>query len=298
MISAECVFDSKDHLGEGVLWDQQEQALYWLDVPMPSKLHRWYPDSGNYDSWEMPEMITSLAVREKGGLLVASHKGINHFNFNDDGLTRILEPEKNLQENRCNDGASDRMGRFWFGTMQNNISPQATNLPIEKNSGSLYRLDPDLSLNKMETDIGVSNTLAWSPDNSIMYFTDTLTGWISSYDFDFSKGLISNRRDFAEAERGYPDGSTVDAEGGLWSCRWEGGCVIRFTPDGKIDRVIEVPVDRVTSCTFGGRNLDTLYITTARWDMSEEELSKTTYAGSLFAANPGVKGLPDTRFRG
>ena len=89
MISAECVFDSKDHLGEGVLWDQQEQALYWLDVPMPSKLHRWYPDSGNYDSWEMPEMITSLAVREKGGLLVASHKGINHFNFNDDGLTRI-----------------------------------------------------------------------------------------------------------------------------------------------------------------------------------------------------------------
>ena len=100
MISAECVFDSKDHLGEGVLWDQQEQALYWLDVPMPSKLHRWYPDSGNYDSWEMPEMITSLAVRENGGLLVASHKGINHFNFNDDGLTRILEPEKNLQENR------------------------------------------------------------------------------------------------------------------------------------------------------------------------------------------------------
>ncbi|MEE3122910.1 MAG: SMP-30/gluconolactonase/LRE family protein [SAR324 cluster bacterium] len=298
MTSAECVVDSQDHLGEGILWDDREQALYWLDVPMPSKLHRWYPDSGKHQSWDMPEMITSMSVREQGGLLIASHHGLNHFNFNDEGLVRILEPEKDQPENRCNDGASDRMGRFWFGTMQNNISPEAKNLPLEKNSGSLYRLDPDHSLHKMETDIGVSNTLAWSPDNTIMYFTDTLTGWISAFDYDHSDGTIRNRRNFAQSERGYPDGSTVDAEGYLWSCRWEGGCVTRFAPDGSIDQVVEVPVQRVTSCTFGGANLDTLYITTARWDMTEKEILDSPTAGCLFAAKPGVKGLSDSRFAG
>ena len=117
-------------------------------------------------------------------------------------------------------------------------------------------------------------------------------------DFDYESGTIANRRNFAQAERGYPDGSTVDAEGYLWSCRWEGQCVIRFSPEGKVDQVVEVPVKRVTSCTFGGANLDTLYITTARWDMNKTELQDNPTAGSLFAVNPGVKGLPDARFAG
>ena len=298
MTIATCVVDSRDHLGEGILWDDREHALYWLDVPMPSKLHRWYPESGKHQIWEMPEMITAMSVRENGGLLVASHHGLNHFNCDETSLLRICEPENDQPGNRCNDGASDRMGRFWFGTMQNNISPEATNLPLERNSGALYRFDPDHSFHKLETGIGVSNTFAWSPDNKIMYFTDTLTGWISAYDFDYESGRISNRRNFAQAERGYPDGSTVDAEGYLWSCRWEGQCVIRFSPDGKVDQVVEVPVKRVTSCSFGGANLDTLYITTARWDMNKQELQENPTAGSLFATKPGVKGLPDARFAG
>jgi len=298
MTTAECIFDSRDHLGEGILWDDRAQALYWLDVPMPSKLHRLFPDSGKHESWDMPEMITSMSIREQGGLLIASHHGLNHFNFNDEGLVRFFEPEKDQPGNRCNDGASDRKGRFWFGTMQNNISSESTNIALEKSSGSLYRYDPDNSLHVMESGIGVSNTLAWSPQNDILYFTDTLTGWIWAYDYDHESGSISNRRNFAQSDRGYPDGSTVDAEGGLWSCRWEGGCVIRFAPDGSIDQVVEVPVQRVTSCTFGGKNLDTLYITTARWDMTEKEISEDPSAGSLFAAVPGVRGLPDSRFAG
>lgn len=298
MSIAECVVDCRDHLGEGIFWDEKEQALYWLDVPMPSKLHRWDPESREHQVWDMPEMISSMSVREKGGLLIASHHGLNHFDFDQEGLTRILEPEKEQPENRCNDGASDRNGRFWFGTMQNNISPEATNLPIEKNSGTLYRFDPDHSLHPMETNIGISNTLAWSPDNTIMYFTDTLTGWISAFDYEHSIGTISNRQNFAYAERGYPDGSTVDAEGYLWNCRWEGGCVIRFAPDGSIDQIVEVPVQRVTSCTFGGKNLDTLYMTTARWDMTEKEIEENPSAGGLFAVKPRVRGLPDACFGG
>jgi len=295
---AECVYKSYDHLGEGIIWDEIEQCLFWLDVPMPSKLHRWYPDSLSYKYWEMPEMITSMSVKENGGLLVASHHGLNEFNFKDDNLLQILELEKDQPENRCNDGASDRKGRFWFGTMQNNISSEAKNIDLVKSSGSIYRYDPDQSLNLMGISIGCPNTFVWSPDNLKMYFTDTLTGWISEFDYDHSEGLISNRKNLAYSKRGYPDGSTVDSDGCIWNCRWGAGCVIRFTPNGKIDQIVEVPVENVTSCTFGGKNLDTLYITTARWGMSEEEILNNPNAGCLFASKPGVKGIPDSRFAG
>ena len=139
-MKAECVFESYDHLGEGIIWDEKEQCLFWLNVPMPSKLHRWFPKSGEYKSWLMPEMITSISVKDKGGLLIASHNGLNDFNFKDEDLVQIAELEKDKPENRCNDGASDRNGRFWFGTMQNNISNEATNIDIEKNNGALIAM--------------------------------------------------------------------------------------------------------------------------------------------------------------
>ena len=182
--------------------------------------------------------------------------------------------------------------------MQNNISPEATDIAITENSGSLYCINHDLSFNKFEDNIGVSNTLAWSPDNTKFYFTDTLTGIIFSYDFDLEKGEISNKKEFAKHERGYPDGSTVDSEGGLWSCRWGGSCVIRFDPDGKVDEIVEVPVESVTSCTFGGENLDTLFITTARWGMTQEQIDNKPSAGGLFSVKPGVTGIADNQFGG
>ena len=295
---AECVFESYDHLGEGIIWDELEQCIYWLNVPMPSKLHRLYPDSGEYQSWDMPEMITSISVKEKGGLLVASHYGLNDFNLKNGDLVQILEIEKDQPENRCNDGASDRNGRFWFGTMQNNISNEATNIDLVKSSGTLYRYDPDKSLHPMKIGIGCPNTFAWSTDNSKMYFADTLTGWISVFDYNHSVGTISNCKNFANSKRGYPDGSTVDSEGGIWNCRWGGGCVIRFTQDGKVDQIVEVPAQNVTSCTFGGKNLDTLYITTARWDMTKKEILNNPHSGCIFASKPGVKGIADSRFAG
>lgn len=297
---AECAVDCQDHLGEGIIWDERDQVLWWLDVPMPSRLHRWSPETGAHQTWPMPEMITSMAVRESGGLIVASHHGINFFDPENGQLERVLELEKHLPRNRCNDGACDRLGRFWVGTMQNNISPEATGLPLEESSGSLYRIAPDLSFEQMESNIMISNTVCWSPDNRTFYFTDTATGVVQAYDFDLEAGTLSNPRPFAQGDpdSGYPDGSTVDADGGLWSCRWEGNAVMRFSPEGQVDTVVEVPVSRVTSCTFGGRNLDTLFITTARWDMTPEELEVNPQAGGLFQVKPGFRGVADSRFAG
>jgi sugar lactone lactonase YvrE len=299
-MKAELALDIRDHLGEGILWDDRDQVLWWLNVPMPSRLHRWNPITRIHNVWDMPEMITSMAVRQKGGLIIASHHGINFFDPETGRLERVLEPEKQLPGNRCNDGACDRQGRFWVGTMQNNISLEAKNLPLEASSGSLYRINPDLSFERVETDIMISNTVCWSPDNTVFYFTDTVTEVIRAYNFDTQSGSISNSIPLLKGPlgSGYPDGSTVDAQGGIWSCRWEGGSVIRFFPNGEVDQVVEVPVSRVTSCTFGGAELDTLFITTARWDMTEAELVLNPEAGGLFRVKPGFKGMPDARFAG
>ena len=296
---AVCVLDCKNHLGEGALWDDRDGVLWWVDVPMPSRLHRWDPASGRHDRWPMPEMIMSLAVRERGGLLVASHHGLNTFDPADGRLVRVAEPESDKPRNRSNDGAPDGRGRFWLGTMQNNIAEDASAVPITDSSGALYRVDPDLTVTRMADGIGISNTFAWSPDWTRFYFADTLTGWIYVYDFDLAAGAVSNRRTFARAdELGYPDGSTIDAEGYLWNARWGGGCVVRFAPDGRIDRITRVPADKVTSCAFGGPDLATLYITTALYDSTEDDRRRQPQAGGLFALKPGVRGVPTPRFAG
>lgn len=298
MASADCIVDCRNHLGEGAYWDSEAGLLWWLDVPMPSKLYALDPVSGRVDSHDMPEMIASLCRRAgQDSLLIASHGGLNHWS-KDGGLRHVLNPEPDKPFNRCNDGAADGKGRFWFGTMQNNIAPNGAPIDLVEPSGTLYRLDPDLSLHAMETGILISNTVCWSPDRTVMYFCDTATGWISAYDFDEDAGTIANKRQFASFDRGVPDGSTVDAEGGLWNARWDGGCVVRFAPDGSVDRVVEVPCKLVTSCAFGGEDLDTLYITTARYLQDDAALAEAPQAGGLFAVKPGVKGIADGQFAG
>ena len=298
MKRAELYIDCKNHLGEGIIWSENQQILYWLDVPMPSKLFKLDIKDNKLSNFDMPEMITSMSVKKNGDLLIASHHGINNFNFENKEFKKIISLEPDLPRNRCNDGASDANGRFWIGTMQNNISSDAKDIELNENSGNLYCIESDLSITKHESNIGVSNTFAWSPDNKKFYFTDTLTGIIFSYDFDLANATISNKTEFAKHERGYPDGSTVDSEGCLWSCRWGGSSVIRFDPKGNPIDVIELPVENVTSCTFGGKNLQTLFITTARWGMSKEDVQKNPQAGGLFAIDLDIKGLPDNLFQG
>jgi sugar lactone lactonase YvrE len=298
-MNAELLVDCKDHLGEGCDWDARGGDLWWLDVPMPSRLHRLHLAAGKHDIWLMPEMITSLAVRENGkGLIVISHYGVNFFDPATGKLERQFQHEPDKPANRGNDGAADAKGRFWFGTMQNNIAPDGSPIELKSNSGTLYRLDPDMKMTAFESGIGVSNTVCWSPDNRTMYFTDTMSGCIHAYDFDLERGVPSNKRRLFFYDKGYPDGSAVDAEGYLWNARWEGGCVVRFAPDGKVDRIVEVECPLVTSCSFGGPKLDTLYITTARYQLDGATLQKYPHSGGLFALKPGVSGRADNRFAG
>ncbi|MGE0116360.1 MAG: SMP-30/gluconolactonase/LRE family protein [Dongiaceae bacterium] len=294
-----CVFEAKDWLGEGPCWHPGEQALYWTDVPS-KMIKRWNPASGAHAGWRMPEMVTAIAVRQAGGLIIASHTGIDFFDPATGRAARFIAPEADKPNNRSNDGKCDRRGRFWYGTMMNNFADDMSETPITGNTGGLYRIDADGSVHRFEQDLGIANTFAWSPDDRTMYFADTLDA-IYAYDFDAVSGRIGNRRIFGKAdttEYGHPDGSTIDAEGFLWNARWDGGCLIRWAPDGTIDRIVTLPCRRVTSCVFGGPALDVLYVTTVRYGLSETELMEQPLAGGIFAVDAGVKGIPDGQFAG
>ena len=298
MKKVELYNDCKNLLGEGITWSADQENLYWLDVVIPSKLFQLHLPTNKLSTFIMPEMISSISIRSKKDLIIASQYGVYNYNLTSNNFTRLIETEPLLKFNRSNDGASDIKGRFWFGTMQNNLDEEGNDIPITKNSGSLYRLDIDLTLNKIESNLGIPNTFIWNPDNTKFYFTDSMEEIIYSYDFDEKSGEITNKTKFTTFNRGVPDGSTMDSEGFVWNCRWGGSCVVRFDPLGRVDRVLEVPVVNVTNCVFGGKDLKTLFITTARQGLSKEYVKKNPYAGSLFAIDLSIKGIEDNNFLG
>lgn len=298
MKKVELYNDCKNLLGEGITWSADQENLYWLDVVIPSKLFQLHLPTNKLSTFIMPEMISSISIRSKKDLIIASQYGVYNYNLTSNNFTRLIETEPLLKFNRSNDGASDIKGRFWFGTMQNNLDEEGQDIPITKNSGSLYRLNTDLTLDKIESNLGIPNTFIWNPDNTKFYFTDSMEGIIYSYDFNEKSGEITNKTNFATFNRGVPDGSTMDNEGFVWNCRWGGSCVVRFDPLGRVDRVLEVPVENVTNCVFGGKDLKTLFITTARQGLSKEYVTKNPYAGSLFAIDLSIKGIEDNNFLG
>jgi sugar lactone lactonase YvrE len=295
-----CLVASNDKLGEGCFWDAEGGFLWWLDIILPSRIHRLHIESGDHRSWALTEMVTAMAKRRDGTLIVGSANGLNFFNPRSGALTAInrqLEPER--PQNRGNDGACDARGRFWFGTMMNNIGRDGSDMPITHSSGTLFRVDPDLAVTAMVHNVGVSNGPCWSPDGKTFYFTDSMAQVIWAYDFDVEAGTISNRRVFNDSkDHGYPDGATVDADGFVWSARWEGHCVVRIDPKGRIDRIVPMPASRVTNVCFGGANLDILYATTARAGVAEAVLHKNPLQGGLFCFDPGVRGFEKHPFGG
>jgi sugar lactone lactonase YvrE len=290
MTGIRCVVESRNKLGEVPVWDVEEQALYWIDIEN-ALLQRLEPASGEISRWTLPERICALALRRSGGLIVALASGLAFFDPATGAVERLAAPEAHLPSNRFNDGKCDRRGRFWAGTMDDRLSER---------TAALYRFDPDRSCRRMEDGIGISNSLAWSPDNRTFYFADTLQRLIFAYDFDIESGEISNRRVFTDmaGQPGNPDGSTIDAEGFLWNAQWDGWRLVRYAPDGRIDRIVELPVQKPTSCMFGGPDLRTLYVTTAVWDMDDDALVRQPWAGGLLALDVGVAGLPEPRFAG
>ena len=294
-----CVVDSRNMLGEGVFWCPQEQAVYWLDVPMPSFIHRFNPATGDHTSWPMPEMVTAMAKRGDGTLLVASDNGLNVFNPDTGAYGPLGELEPHLPRNRSNDGAPDARGRFWIGTMQNNLGPGGTAIPIEGATGSLWRVEPGKPPVSAMSNLSITNGIAWSPDSATLYVVDSMLNHIYACDFDLETGAVGPRRILSDIQDlGTPDGNAVDAQGYLWSARWDGHCVARISPDGAVDRIVPIPASLVTSCAFGGPDFDTLYVTTAKLGIDEDTARRYPQQGGLFAFKPGVRGMRRPSYAG
>ena len=292
MSQPECVVETNCLLGESPLWSPGEQALYWVDIRNPM-IHRFTPATGAHDKWPVETEIGSIGFAQDGKLVAGLRSGFAIYDLSDNSYETIVDPEGKGRLNPCrlNDGKVDRAGRYWSGTMED---------PGHGPVGTLYRLAPDGTCDKIEDGIQVPNAICWSPDDATMYFADSYQRCIWAHDFDLDAGVMSNRRVFAELPEGAgsPDGATVDAEGFVWNANMFGGCVTRYDPDGKVDRVIELPVPQVTCCAFGGADMDTLYITTGSVRMTKEDLAAEPLAGALFAVETGVKGLPEPQFGG
>ena len=287
-----------DICGEAATWDaaaggSASGRLYWCDINR-FLLHVHDPATGATRSHQFDQPVVAISLTDLAGWLLVALGGQIILFDPDSGARETLTPTlPDWPDLRFNDGRSDPNGAFWIGTMGNNVGPHGEALPVRDGMGTLYRYRGGAELEVIEESIGIPNTVCWSPDRRHFYFGDTLRNEIRVYPYDATSGDIGTGRPFFTGfGRGLPDGSAMDSEGYLWNCRYGGGCVVRVAPDGGIDRVIEMPVRNITTCTFGGANLTTLYVTTASADRADSD----RLAGSLFAIETGVPGLPEHRF--
>lgn len=278
-------------LGEGPMWSGAEQCLYWIDV-VGKRVFRLEEATGRVETRDLPYAPSAIYPRAGGGFLLVTKKGMALFDFNRNELKSIEVGKVDFSREVFNDGICDSKGRLWIGTRDLN-----TKDPV----GSLYCFEPDFSVSVHAGDLVISNGIAFSPDGGTMYHVDSRPGRIDAYDFDVEAGKLSNRRvlvSYPADAPGHPDGCTIDSEGGLWVAEVENYRVARFAPDGTVDRTLELPVRKPTSVMFGGRDLATLYITSMRFRLSEEELAKQPHAGGLIAADVGFTGIPEHSFGG
>jgi sugar lactone lactonase YvrE len=285
------VLDIRAQLGEGAIWNQKDNRLWWVDIEQ-GILHIFNPDDGSDKEYSLGRRIGTVVPSKSGKALVALEDGLNFLDLETGELTFIADPEADIPAMRFNDGKCDPAGRLWVGSM-------GMEYP-NRFKASLYRLDHDLSITKMLDSITVSNGICWSLDKTKMYYIDTPTMKVRLFDYDNKTGEISNGRTAVEipAGMGGPDGMTIDSEGHLWVCLWGGSCVGCFDPEtGKLICKINVPAKNVTSCAFGGKDLRTLYITSASTSMSPEDSVKYPLAGRLFAIELEVEGVQAFFFR-
>jgi sugar lactone lactonase YvrE len=287
--SVDLLIDTKCALGECPVWDDRTQRLCFIDIDGQT-LFRLDPDGGVLESWAMPAKIGSLALDEAGGALLALADGFKRFDFAAGTMAPIANPLEGQPDHRLNDGAADPAGRFWAGSMH---------LSASRPSGKVYCLERDAAVRAVYDNFRVPNGLAWSPDGTRFYINDSPRAMFAA-PFDVDSGRAGPPWVLADAGAapGFPDGMAVDEEGCLWSCRWDGHGIARFTPEGRVDRFVPFPVSRVTSCAFGGPRLDRLYVTTARKALDAQALAREPLAGGVFVFAPGVRGLPARRWRG
>jgi sugar lactone lactonase YvrE len=299
----ECVVECSNHLGESPIWDVEEGRLYWVDgtgrrVGNPA-LWRYDPRSGKVESWKLDRDVGAMALRRNGGAVLALDDGFYFYDYQSGKLDLITKVDAEHPRTRLNDGKCDRRGRFFSGGMDDKE---------ELKICGLWRLDPDLKVTLVDGGIICSNGPCWSPDDKTFYFADTFQEEFWAYDYDLASGTLSNKRVFAttKEDEGVADGSTVDAEGCMWNAQLISGDLVRYTPDGKVERKIGMPVRNITSVIFGGDRLDEIYVTSmarvkhpAVHDHFAKEAKPQFGAGHLYRIRGlGIKGVPEPRFAG
>ncbi|MDD9910373.1 MAG: SMP-30/gluconolactonase/LRE family protein [Ahrensia sp.] len=299
----ECLVDCENHLGEGPVWDVETGTLYWVDSTGPrvgkDAIWRLDPRNGKVDSWPLQKDVGAMALRKNDGAVLALSDGFYIFDFESGSTELKAKVDDDPERARLNDGKCDRRGRFFAGGMDDKEELELC---------GLWRLDPDFQLTKVEDKIICSNGPCWSPDDEIFYFADTFKDEIWAYDYDIDTGDVSNRRVFASTadDSGFADGSTVDEEGYVWNAQVISGDLIRYAPDGSVERKISMPVRNITSVMFGGDDLDEIFVTSmarvshpATHDGFEKQTKPQFAAGSLFRIRGlGIRGVPEPRFAG
>jgi len=288
-VQVELTYESKSILGEGAFWDHKNKRLYWVDID-GMKVHIYDPKTKENKSFDTPTQVGTVVPKNKAEAVIALADGVYMLNTDTGAINLLSDVESEMTYNRFNDGKCDPNGNLWIGSMHfEQSSPKA----------NLYKVDPMGKATKMLDSITISNGIVWTQDKTTMYYIDTPTMHIRAFDFDPINSTISNERIAVVVPEslGYPDGMAIDSEDKLWVGLWNGNSVARFDPiTGTLMSKIEVPAHNVTSCSFGGKNFETLYITTASVDMTEEEQKKYPLAGSLFEVKPGVKGVEGNFF--
>jgi sugar lactone lactonase YvrE len=287
------VSDQRFKLAEGPFWDTAEQALCWVDIAAfrALRLHQ-----GQLRHWQFNEPVSAFIPTANGDALVTLASGVYRLDLSSPAGTPALQlfcVADPVAGNRANEARCDAQGRLWLGSMQNNLDAEGGDLPIERRSGGLFRIDAHANVSHLLSDQGIVNTLVWAENGQAVLTADTLDDVIYRYPLRVD-GSLGERTVWAEKHvRGSPDGSAMDAEGYVWNARWGGHCVIRFAPDGSVDRIVEVPVSHPTSCVFGGPKMSTLYLTSAQPSTEASALD-----GAVLCVETGIEGLPSTRFAG
>ena len=282
-------------VGESIVWSEADRALLWVDITGRA-LHRLEPGSGRTERWDLPEFVTSVGLAASGGVVLGLVRRVCTFDFERLETLAAVEPEGSA--NRLNEGRVGPDGAFWVGTMENNLNEDGSPRELGEPAGTLHRVDASGNVERLvEHAFGISNTMLWDADRFIT--ADTLTDELYAYEYDAASGALGARRTFAAGfGRGAPDGSCLDADGYVWNARFGGSCLVRFAPDGAVDRVLELPCTNPTSCTFGGPDLDTLYVTSARFELDATRIRQEPAEGGVFACDVGVAGRPEHLFRG
>ena len=288
-VVAELEYEIKAKLGEGAFWNHKTQELYWVDI-VGKQFHIYNPSTKKDYSVDMPSSIGTVVPYTKEQAIVALQDGIYKVDIKSGDLDLLSDVEAEIKGNRFNDGKCGPNGNLWVGSIGFNQ---------EKYKSNLYKIEENGTTTKMIDSVTNSNGIVWTKDSKTMYYIDTPTATIKAYDFDIITSTISNERIAVNIakEDGFPDGMTIDEDGMLWVGMWNGSAVARYNPiTGKLISKIEVPAQNVTSCAFGGENLDILFITTSSLGMTKEQEEKYPLAGSVFKVKPGVKGVKSTFF--